>query len=51
MIKFDSFVKALKVTLFRRHIIQINCSLGSLLNIEIDSLLSKKGNYAHLKNK
>ena len=49
MIKIDSFVTALKVTWFRRHIAHTDCSWSSLSNIDISSLLTKGGNYAHIK--
>ena len=49
MIKIDSFVAAFKVTWFRWQIAQTDCSWSSLSNINISSLLTKGGNYAHIK--
>ena len=49
MIKIDCFVTALKVTWFRRHIAQTDCSWSSSVKINISSLLTKGGNYAHIK--
>ena len=54
MIKIDSFVTALKVTWFRRHIAQTDCCWSSLSNINISSLLTKGGNlrtYKSIRNK
>ena len=49
MIKIDSFVTAFKVTWFRWQIAQTDCSWSSLSNINISSLLTKGGNYTHIK--
>ena len=45
----ESSVTALKVTWFRRQIAQTDCSWSSLSNKSISSLLTKGGNYAHIK--